>query len=58
MRTSHHRISAAGNTTLAPVELDADGVRHYDSAKAVWHEAHSRFVRAVKTAQDSELIDW
>jgi hypothetical protein len=43
---------------IGPIELDADVVRQYDAAKADWHEAFSRFVRALKTAQDSELIDW
>jgi hypothetical protein len=43
---------------IGPVELDEDLVRQYDAAKAVWHEANSRFIQAVKTAQDSELIDW
>ena len=43
---------------IGPIELEADLVRQYDSAKDVWHEAHSRFVRALKTAQDNELIDW
>ena len=43
---------------IGPVELDADVVREYDSAKAVWEAAFSRFVQAVKAAQDSELIDW
>jgi len=43
---------------IGPIELESDLVRQYDSAKGVWHEAHSRFVRALKRAQDSELIDW
>jgi hypothetical protein len=43
---------------IGPIELDADVVRQYDAAKADWREAHSRFVQALKAAQDSELIDW
>jgi hypothetical protein len=43
---------------IGPIELDADVVRQYDSAKDVWHQAHSRFVQALKSAHDSELIDW
>jgi hypothetical protein len=40
------------------IELEADVVMQYDSAKAVWHVAHSWFVRALKAGQDRELIDW
>jgi hypothetical protein len=43
---------------IGPIELEADVVRQYDSAKDAWHAAHSRFVQALKSAQDSELIDW
>jgi hypothetical protein len=43
---------------IGPIEMEADLVRQYDSAKDDWHKAHSRFVGALKRAQDSELIDW
>jgi hypothetical protein len=43
---------------IGPIELDEELIRKYGAAKVAWHEAHSRFVKAVKTAQSNELIDW
>ena len=35
---------------IGPIELEADLVRQYKTAKCVWHEAHSQFARARKAS--------
>jgi hypothetical protein len=43
---------------IGPIDLDAELVQRYAAAKDDWHKAHAQFVRAMKTAQTNELIDW
>jgi hypothetical protein len=43
---------------IGPIELDEVLIRKYGAAKDDWHKAHAEFVKALKTAQNLELIDW
>lgn len=43
---------------IGPIELEERLIHDYGAAKDAWHEAHSKFVAAVRVARDRELIDW
>ncbi len=42
---------------IGPIELDGDLVKEYRSAREAWHDAHGRFVSAVRDAQRQGGID-